>query len=101
MNKERYIQECYRQLFTHFELVKKKKVDEQMKHRIQGFINAGEFLGLFSRDEAIHIIDEVHLNVFGITKEQRKAHADIVKKATKHFDEHFFDIPAIERKMNR
>jgi hypothetical protein len=28
MNKELYIQECYRQLFNYFELVKKKKLME-------------------------------------------------------------------------
>lgn len=101
MNKELYIQECYRQLIAHFELVKKKKVDEAMKHRVQGFINAGEFLGLFTRDEAIKVIDDAHFKIFGITKEQRKAHKENVKSAIKNYDDNFFNIPAIERRVGR
>jgi len=99
MNKELYIQESYRQLFTHFELVKKQKVDETMQYRIQGFMNAGEFLGVLTRDEAIKVIDDAHLNVFGITKEQRKIHKDNMKSAIKNQDDSFFDIPAIERRV--
>jgi len=72
MNKELYIQEFYRQLFTHFELVKKQKVNETMQFRIQGFMNAGKFLALLTRDEAVKVIDDAHFEVFGITKEQRK-----------------------------
>ena len=98
MNKELYIQECHKQLFTHFELVKKQKVDETMKYRIQGFMNAGEFLGLFTRDEAIKVIDDAHFEVFGITKEQRKAHKDNMKSAIKNHDDSFFDVPAIVKK---
>ena len=70
MNKEFYIQECHRQLFTHFELVKEQKVDETMLYRIQGFMNGGEFLGILTRYETIKVIDDAHFNVFGLTKEQ-------------------------------
>lgn len=98
MDKESYKYECYRQLLTHFELVKKQQVDEDMKHRIQGFINAGEFLNLVTRDEAIKVIDDAHFKVFGISKEQRKAQREEIKLAIKNYDESFFDVPAIERK---
>ncbi len=97
MDKELYIQECYRQLISHFALVKKQKVDEAMQHRIQGFINAGEFLGLFSRDEAIKVIDDAHFKIFGITKEQRKARNSQIKSARGDDDYSIFDTPAIDR----
>jgi len=90
-------QECYQQLLTHFRLVKAQKLDEAMKHRVQGFINAGEFLNILTREQAIQIIDVAHLEVFGITKEQRKSRKKSIKSILKGEDESYFDIPAIER----
>jgi len=66
----------------------------------QGVINAGEFLGLFSCDEAMKVIDDAHLKVFGVTKEQRKAHKEDFKSAIKNHDGSFFDVPTIERRTN-
>ena len=77
------------------------KVDDALKHRIQGFINAGEFLNLLSREEAISIINKAHIAVFGITKEQRKAHSEAIKAVIKGGDDSVFDIPAVERLSGR
>jgi HD-GYP domain-containing protein (c-di-GMP phosphodiesterase class II) len=98
MEQDNFKQECHRQLLEHFNLVKKQKVDDAMKHRIQGFINAGEFLNIVTREQAIQIIDIAHLEVFGVTKEQRKAHKDIVKAVINGKDNSVFDIPAINRR---
>ena len=68
-----------------------------MKHRIQGFINAGEFLTLVTRDEAIGIIDDAHHQIFGITKEQRKARKEAIKSGIKSDDFSVFDEPAVDR----
>jgi hypothetical protein len=100
MDKAKFTQECHRQLLEHFTLVKIQKVDEAMKHRIQGFINAGEFLNLVTRDEAIGIIDAAHHEIFGITKEQRKARKEKIKNSIKGDDFSVFDAPAIERLDN-
>lgn len=98
MDKAKFIQECHRQLLEHFALVKIQKVDEAMKHRIQGFINAGEFLNLVTRDEALGIIDAAHHEMFGITKEQRKARKEEIKNSIRDDDFSVFDTPALERK---
>jgi hypothetical protein len=44
LEKESFKQECIRQLLNYFELLQKNKLDTGLKHRVQGFINAGEFL---------------------------------------------------------
>jgi len=98
MDKAKFTQECHRQLLEHFALVKIQKVDEAMKHRIQGFINAGEFLNLVTRDEAISIIDEAHHEIFGITKEQRKARKEEIQNSIKGDDFSVFDEPAMGRR---
>lgn len=97
MDKAKFTQECHRQLLEHFALVKIQKVDEAMKHRIQGFINAGEFLNLVTRDEAISIIDTAHHEIFGMTKEQRKARREAIKLSIRGDDFSIFDAPAIDR----
>lgn len=97
MDKAKFTQECHRQLLEHFALVKIQKVDEAMKHRIQGFINAGEFLNIVNRDEALGIIDEAHHEIFGMTKEQRKARKEALKSVLKSDDFSVFDTPALER----
>jgi hypothetical protein len=97
MEQDNFKRECHRQLLEHFNLVKKQKVDDAMKHRIQGFINAGEFLSVITRNEAIAIIDDAHLEVFGITNEQRKARNDKLKLMLKG-DDSTFDIPAVIRR---
>lgn len=98
MDKAKFTQECHRQLLEHFALVKIQKVDEAMKHRIQGFINAGEFLNLVTRDEALGIIDEAHHEIFGMTKEQRKARKEALKSVLKSDDFSVFDTPAMSRR---
>jgi len=97
MEQDNFNKECHRQLLEHFNLVKTQRTDDAMKHRIQGFINAGEFLNIVTREEAIQIIDVAHLEAFGVTKEQRKNRKTSIKSALKGEDESYFDIPAIER----
>ena len=98
MEQESFKQECHRQLLEHFHLVKKRKVDDVMKHRIQGFINAGEFLNLVTREQTIQIVDIAHLAVFGNTKEKRKANKDVIKSLISGDNNSAFDVPAIHRK---
>lgn len=97
MNKELYKQECYRQLHQHFECLKKQQVDEASKNRILGFIHAGEYLGIITRDEASKLLDDAHLAVFAITKEQRLARKSLIKSARGDDDYSLFDTPAVDR----
>jgi len=72
LNKVNFERECSRQLADYFQLLHKNKLDTELKHRVQGFINAGEFLGVITRAEAIKLMNETYLTVFGMTNVQRK-----------------------------
>ena len=80
MDKESFKQACIRQLLTSFELLQKNKLDTGLKHRVQGFINAGEFLNVITRADAIQLMDDAHLSVFGVTNEQRKERKAEIKR---------------------
>jgi len=62
LNKVNFERECSRQLADYFQLLHKNKLDTELKHRVQGFINAGEFLGVITRAEAIKLMNETYLN---------------------------------------
>lgn len=64
MNKEAFQNECKRKLTGYFQLLHKNKLDTELKQRVQGFINAGEFLGVITRTEAIALMDETHVTFF-------------------------------------
>jgi len=67
---------------------------------VQGFINAGEFLQVITRVETIQLMDDVHLSVFGVTNEQRKARKAEIKAVKSNREANLLDIPAIERLGN-
>jgi hypothetical protein len=96
-----FTQECSRQLIGYFQLLHKNKLDNELKHIVQGFINAGEFLGVITRSEAIQLMDDAHLSVFGITKEQRKTRKAEIKAVRTDQEASIFDIPAVERLSKR
>ena len=98
-NKEDFKRECSRQLMGYFQLLHKNKLDTELKHRVQGFINAGEFLEVITRAEAIQLMDDAHLSVFGVTNEQRRIRKAEIKAVRN--DNSIFDIPAIERLVKR
>jgi len=101
MNKEAFKEECKRQLTQYFELLRKNTLDDELKHRVQGFINAGEYLTVISRAEAIALMDETHIAVFGMTHEQRKIRKAEIKAVRNDQDTSIFDIPAVERLVKR
>ncbi len=101
MEKESFKQECTRQLTDYFQLLHKNKLDTELKQRVQGFINAGEFLGVITRVEAIALMNEAHFAVFGMTNEQRKIRKAEIKAVRGDQDASIFDIPAVERLVKR
>lgn len=97
MNKQNFSHECIRQLTEYFNLLKQNKVEHELRNRIQGFINAGEFMGIINHQEAVQIMDDTHFQIFGMSNSQRRAKKDSIKFALKN-DDDFFDVPAINRK---
>ncbi len=97
LHKEAFQNECKRQLTEYFQFLHKNKLDTELKHRVQGFVNAGEFLGVITRAEAIALMDETHFTVFGMTNEQRKTRKAEIKAVRSDQEASIFDIPAVER----
>ena len=90
--------ECLRQFIEYFTLLKNNKVDNELKNRLQGFINAGEFLKIISRQEASELMEQAHLTVFKISSQARKQKKELIKSALNDDNSDFFTIPAINRK---
>jgi hypothetical protein len=101
LEKESFKQECIRQLLNYFELLQKNKLDTGLKHRVQGFIKAGEFLNVITRADAIQLMDDAHLSVFGVTNEQRKERKAEMKAVRSGHEYSIFEIPAYDRLVKR
>ena len=73
MNQTRFVYEATRRLTRIYELIKSgQPADPVMLHRVEGFMNAGVFLGLLTNQELNHLIEEVHLNVLGESVQNRQ-----------------------------
>tara|TARA_B100000809_G_C14745592_1_gene390187 strand:+ start:45 stop:356 length:312 start_codon:yes stop_codon:yes gene_type:complete len=101
LEKESFKQECTRQLITYFQLLHKNNLDTELKQRVQGFINAGEFLNVITRADAIQLMDDAHLSVFGVTNEQRKERKAEIKAVRSGHEDSIFEIPAYDRLIKR
>ncbi len=93
--------ECLRQFIDYFTLLKNSKVDNELKNRLQGFISAGEFLEVISRQEASELMEQAHLTVFKISSQERQSQKSLRKSALNDDNSDFFTVPAIERNKTR
>ncbi|MGJ8692111.1 MAG: hypothetical protein ACSHW0_06480 [Thalassotalea sp.] len=96
-NKINYLSKLEKQFYQHFTLVKKQTPDHDLKLRMQGYINAGQVLGVITSADAEAIMEQQHQVVFGESIEARKTAKQQFKNAVKTRDESFFELPAIER----
>ena len=76
MLKEKYLTELRSQLQDAFKAAKAgQPVSAADKYRCEGFMQAGEFLGLVTDDEISALINSVHISVYGQSiLEKRMAH---------------------------
>lgn len=66
------------------------------RHRLEGFINAGVFLGLTSNVEIKAMMEQVHQKVFGQSiKERREKKPGVWSDESTDYD--YYDIPTFER----
>jgi len=93
-------QECLRQFTDYFTQLKRGITNNELKNRLQGFINAGEFLDIISRQEAIDIMEEAHLSVFKMSSQARQHKKSLIKSIRTDENSDFFNIPAIQRKLD-
>lgn len=49
------------------------KASDQERHRLEGFMHAGVFLGLVTQDELSEQMETIHQSIFGVSIAERKA----------------------------
>ncbi|WP_066959380.1 hypothetical protein [Microbulbifer sp. Q7] len=76
MKQETFIPEVSRRLRQLFSTSKLgMAIPPSERHRLEGFMQAGIFLGLSSKAELAELMEGIHLEVFGKTIAERKAEA--------------------------
>ena len=70
---------------------------ERTRNKLDGFIQAGVVIGIADRKELQDIIDKEHLDIFGITRKQRRAELKLEKRESE-IDWDIYDTPTIHRR---
>ncbi len=98
MNKDKYINEVEKRLSQMFSASKEGyKASSVERHRLEGFMRAGVFLGLVSNEEMASLMNACHLTVFAKTIEQRKAEL-ASRWCEESIDYSQYETPAYERR---
>ena len=77
----------------------KRQMDQQQKHRIEGFMFAGTRLGLTDKEELNSLMETVHFNVFGLSITERRLKS--LKNEQEDVDWSFYDIPITQRNLGK
>lgn len=97
MEKQDFIESCYQQFLSIFEKAKLHQKDNKLKHRTEGYIQAGKVMGFITNKEAQSLMDKAHTEIFGESIESRKSKKVNLKEAIARGDDEYIDIPAYER----
>ncbi len=74
MTNEDFLNEVEKRLSRHFSASKSGyKIPAIERHRLEGFIQAGVFMGLTTNVEMKGLMDSIHMSIFGKTIEEHKA----------------------------
>jgi hypothetical protein len=99
MNKDGYLKEVESRLLRMFKGAKEgHKAHAIERHRLEGFMQAGVFLDLTSNDELSSIMEQKHVEVFGMSISERESEMQEGWKGVKKMDYSYFDKPTFERK---
>lgn len=99
MQTDEYIEYCAAQLKLVFNATKQGKPDLKLKNQTEGLLRAGELLAIVSRAQALELMEKAHLEVFGVTPEQRAQRKQTLIDIKASMSDDFFDIPAIQRRQ--
>jgi len=92
--------EAYRRLVKLFEKVKANKTVDKEKHRLEGFLHAGEYLNFITHSDGEQLLEEAHMQVFGESIQSRQSRKEQLRRAVEIDDEDYFETPAILRNKN-
>jgi hypothetical protein len=93
-----FIEACTTQLVSLYTASKEGKNVDADKYRVQGFIHAGELLGVISKKQGRALIADLHFQVFGETIEDRAKRKSKLEALKESDPDAYIEIPAIERR---
>ncbi|MBU1439582.1 MAG: hypothetical protein KJ930_02360 [Gammaproteobacteria bacterium] len=100
MDKQLFMQQAKSQFLQIFQKSKASQVVTVEKHRTEGFLYAGELLGLTDKNELQQLMEQAHLEVFGYPLQDRSAGYQQQRKAALSQGQfQYFDEPAINRRV--
>ncbi|HCU65882.1 MAG TPA: hypothetical protein DF774_08985 [Rheinheimera sp.] len=98
MDKDLFLQQAKQQFLLIFQKSKARDTVTVEKHRAEGFLYAGELLGLTDKTELQQLMAEAHLEVFGYALSERLDYQQQRKTALADGQFDYFDEPAISRR---
>jgi len=97
LHKEKFINEVKSRIKKIFDSSKEGyRVLSVEKHRVEGFMQAGVFLGIISNNELYDVMQEVHMSVFDMSIEERQKINEI-KWNDDQIDYGGYEIPSFLR----
>ncbi|WP_370245542.1 hypothetical protein [Alteromonas abrolhosensis] len=96
--KAQFREACTVQLIKLYTASKNGENVDAEKYRVQGFMHAGEVLGVISNEEGKRLIADLHLQVFGETIDERATRKRKLKALKESDPDAYIEIPAIERR---
>ena len=99
-DKEDYLHEVENRLVRMFRASRDgHKAAAEERHRLEGFMQAGAFLGLAASDELKSLMNQVHVDVFGKTIRERQSEQS-TPQVPENIDYSKYEQPAYERGQN-
>jgi len=95
--RQQFIEEAKKRLLTMFNNSKQRiKASDAERFRLQGFMQAGVFLGLSSNSELKQLMEEMHQQVFSMSIRERRLQQE-AGRISNTVDYSFYDAPAFNR----
>ncbi len=97
MNRHGFLEEVEKRFNDLFRTSKRGNIPPaEQRHKLEGFVEAGIFLGLVRSEEVDALIEQIHLSVFGMTMEEHRLHHATSWSQSK-IDYSPYDEPTFER----
>ncbi|WP_394174118.1 hypothetical protein [Thalassotalea litorea] len=98
MDKQDFALQATQQLTNLFMKSKSQgKTTDKEKGRVEGFLHAGQFLGLITAEQGRDLMSQAYFEVFGVELDKVESAKARRKQALERDNDDYLDIPAIER----
>lgn len=92
-----FLQEAQRQFDQLFQAKKAGQNVQVLKHRAEGFLYAGELLGLVDKTQLQQLMEQSYLQVFGVALDKTSSYKTERKHALDNEFYQYFEEPAFHR----